>query len=167
MAFVFTVTNFDDKLISTNTSSSRLSDFNDKGSSRPLLWLTGLYAVTSNPFGVSPNQYEHVKIEMYKATGVGSLRYNPCHNGFINTGFNYSIFGYLAMTLFLIFIFSYIKKSEKPFSTLFILFLIGYFIHSSFHNNFIFYSDYDVLMVLILIGVHPEYQIKSKSDLEK
>lgn len=135
----------------TAPDASRLTNLSDEGSDRPLLWYTGAYAVFNHPFGITDDQYDKVRQKMYEKTGSGAVLYMPSHNGFINTGFNYTIFGYFVLIAFFIFLIRYTNRLSKDYRYLFYLFFIGYSIHSCFHNNYIFYSDYDIYMVLMLL----------------
>lgn len=152
LALSFTFLNKIEEAV-TSSDASRLTNFSDKGSDRHLLWITGVYAIANHPFGITDDQYTSIKREMFMKFGASSILGLPSHNGFINVGFNYSILGYFIIILFFIFNYKYIKRLSKTFKILFLLFCTAYFIHSSFHNNFIFYSDYDVYMVLMLIPI--------------
>jgi O-Antigen ligase len=146
----------------TQKDASRLTNKSAKGDQRPLLWLTGIYAVTKHPFGVSKMQYDTIKKEMSLRYGMSGLQYLPSHNGFINVGFNYSFLGYFIIIGFFIFLYGYTNSFSKDFKYLFILFFLGYTIHSSFHNDYFFSSDYDVLMILMLLPLHLIYELENK-----
>ncbi len=150
--------------VSQSGENSRLTQLNDKGSDRELLWLTGLYAVASHPFGITDDQYADIRREMYYSSGSLSVLHMPSHNGFINTGFNYTIFGYLIMIGFFIFMYRSGKYLSKYYKILFFTFFIAYFVHSSFHNNFLFYADYEVYMVIMLMSVQYYHEKNNKQD---
>jgi hypothetical protein len=141
---------------------SRLTALDDEGSHRPLLWLTGLYAVASHPFGITAKQYQDARREMFYKYGKGAVLYLPAHNGFVNVGFNFTIFGYPVILFFFYFVFKHIKMHISTYKILFTLYFISYFMHSCFHNNFIFYSDYDVYMVLMLIPLYSYFDESNK-----
>lgn len=157
----------DNALIRTSAQppSTRILKFNDEGSDRPQLWLTGLYAVGNHPVGITDREYMQAKLEMFSLLKSPSVLVVAAHNGFINIGFNYSIFGYAAFIAFGIFL---VRKSGGiPYAAMIIfrLFFISYIINSFFHNNFIFDSDYDVLMVMMLLSIEcgraADYRVKS------
>lgn len=135
--------------------SSRMTKFNDR---RELLWITGMYAIAKHPFGISKEQYAEVRREMYYITGSLTVLYMPSHNGFINTAFNYTVIGYFLMIGFCIFIYKRTKPLSKNYRIIFNTFYIAYIINATFHNNFLFYSDYTVYMVLMLITIHYQYE---------
>lgn len=137
--------------IFSSSETTRLTKFNDSGSERTQLWATGVYAVMSNPFGVTEEQYQIAKQEMYNKYGNPGILHLPSHNGFINVGFNYTIFGYFIIIGFFFFLVKYARQLFRDYRILFYAFFIGYILHSCFHNNFIFYSDYDVYYVLMLL----------------
>ncbi len=136
-------------------NSTRLTNLTDSDSAtgRPLLWLSGIEAVVKHPFGITDDQYTAVKEQLSKRFGKQSLAYLNSHNGLINIGLNYTIFGYVIIILFSIFIVKYTRLLSKNFKYLFYLFFLGYVIHICLHNNFIFISDYEILMVLMLIPI--------------
>ncbi|NRD23522.1 O-antigen ligase family protein [Winogradskyella litoriviva] len=147
----------------TGNKDSRLTKLDDEGSHRDLLWLTGLYAVATHPLGITSEEYAEVRREMFYKFGKEAVLVLPSHNGFVNVGFNYTIFGYPVIILFFIFLFKHIKMHISTYKILFTLYVTGYIIHSMFHNNFLFYSDYDVYMVIMLI---PIYSYIDKNDNE-
>lgn len=136
-------------------SSSRLASINSAGNTdhRPLLWATALYAVASNPFGLTQANYQVAREEMFRIFGHPSVLYQWPHNGLINVGFHYTFFGYFIFMFLAALLLKTIKRIEqKNMVTFFRLALIGYIIHTSFHNNFILESDYQFLMILMLIS---------------
>jgi hypothetical protein len=147
----------------SSNKESRLTKLDDEGSHRPLLWLTGLYAVASHPFGITSEEYEDVRREMFYKYGKKAVLTLPSHNGFVNVGFNFTLFGYPIIIFFFLFVFKHIKMHISTYKILFTLYIISYFIHSAFHNNFIFYSDYDVYMVLMLISLY-SYTDKNNNE---
>ena len=153
----------------SSSETTRLTKFNDSGSERTQLWATGVYAVMSNPFGVTDAQYQVAKQEMYNKYGNPGILHLPSHNGFINVGFNYTIFGYFIIIGFFFFLVKYARQLFRDYRILFYAFFIGYLLHSCFHNNFIFYSDYDVYYVLMLLPfqlmLQEKQSEKRKSDV--
>lgn len=154
---------FDSLLEGTN---SRLTNLTEDPSStgRPMLWLTGLIAVAEHPLGITGDQYDKVKQDMSRKYGKDGLAYLNSHNGLINIGLNYSIFGYLIILMFMIFIVKSAQLLSKNFKYLFYLFFVAYMINIFFHNNFIFVSDYDILMALMLIPLHYMYEQEQQKE---
>ncbi|MFT4610844.1 MAG: hypothetical protein ACJA1H_000533 [Glaciecola sp.] len=147
-------------------SDSRLTDMteNPEATSRPMLWLTGLTAIAKHPLGITTEQYDKVRQEMSKKHGKAALAFLNSHNGLINIGFNYSMIGYLIFFMFSVFIIKSSKLLSKNFKYLFYLFFLAYFINISAHNNFIFVSDYDILMALMIIPLHYMYEQDSLNE---
>ncbi len=141
-----------DILIPENTRITKLSSEGQEDS-RPYLWLTGIRAVVEYPIGISQEDYQKVRNEMAIVFGKPYILFLAPHNGLINIGFQYSILGYLVFAFFIIFLLKYIRLLEPKFSLLFKMIIISYLIHCSFHNNFIFLSDYNILLIIMLIGV--------------
>lgn len=56
-------------------------------------------------------------------------------------------------------------KLPRDYKFLFLLSLLGYLVHSSFHNNFILYADYPFLTILILIGYANVIEGKNEGNL--
>jgi hypothetical protein len=147
-------------------SSSRLLNMSEDSYSagRTLLWLSGLRAVATHPFGITDSQYTEVKLQMARDYGKEGLSVLDSHNGLINIGINYTIIGYFVILIFFIFIIKYTKLLSKSFQSLFYLFFGGYIMNIFFHNNFIFISDYEILMALMLIPIHYLYEKESQNN---
>lgn len=138
------------------TGNSRITNISEKGGEsdvRPLLWVTGVYAVILHPLGISDQDYMEVKMEMFRKYGNPGILTLSSHNGLINMGFHYSFLGYFLFFFFISFLLSYINLLEPKYVVVFRLVLISYLLHTSFHNNFILNADYPFLMVLMLISV--------------
>lgn len=135
--------------------NSRLTKVSSEGTSdsRPLLWLTGIKANIFYPFGVSKTEYKTVQREMYNRYGNLSLLHLGVHNGVINIGIYYSILGLFLLYLFVKFLIEHNRYSDPTIKIFFIMCLLGYLIHISFHNNIILYADYPFLMILIVMGM--------------
>ena len=153
-AFVFNSV-FDNILLRSpeGEPSTRILKFNDEGSDRPLLWVTGLYAVGSNPVGITEREYMEAKKEMFSVFKSPAILAVAAHNGFVNIGFNYTILGYFAFIVFGMFLVAQSGRLPYSLKIIFRLFFIAYMINSFFHNNFIFDSDYDVLMVMMVMSI--------------
>lgn len=129
---------------------------------RPLFWAAGIFAVMENPFGVTNDAYDEMKYYVYYKYGGGpGLLELTSHNGLINVGFNYTFFGYIVFLFFTIFLLKNASLSPPNLKLFFRLILAGYLVHTSFHNNFIFYADYPSLMMPILIGYESEKYFNS------
>ncbi|MDT0607835.1 O-antigen ligase family protein [Croceitalea rosinachiae] len=134
--------------------SSRITSISANGhsDSRPLLWITAFYAVASNPFGLTQANYQIAREEMFRIFGNPDILYLWPHNGAINIGFHYTFFGYIIFVFLVSLLLKNINNIEnKKLVIFFKIALIGYVIHTSFHNNFILESDYTFLMILMLI----------------
>lgn len=154
-ALVLAVTIYTASDVILQGSSSRIASVNSAGHSdhRPLLWVTAIYAVGSNPFGLTQANYQIAREEMFRIFGHPGILYQWPHNGMINVGFHYTFFGYLIFMFLGSMLFKTINRIEqRKMVTFFRLALIGYIIHTSFHNNFILESDYQFLMILMLIS---------------
>lgn len=141
--------------ILTSVGDSRITQINNSGGkpdSRPLLWLTGVYAVFKNPIGISPSEYQAARNEMFLIFGHPDILYIKPHHGIVNIGFHYTIFGYVLFVFLIFFILKYLKKINPKYSVFFKLALLSYLVHTSFHNNFVLESDYPFLMVIMLIS---------------
>ncbi|RIV46049.1 O-antigen ligase family protein [Flagellimonas pelagia] len=132
---------------------------------RPLLWATGILAVLENPFGVSEADYDKTRQAMFEVSGDSSLLHLTSHNGLINVGFQYTFFGYILFGFFAYFLIKSAMKLPRDYKFLFLLSLLGYLVHSSFHNNFILYADYPFLTILILIGYANVIEGKNEGNL--
>lgn len=148
---------FDSLLSGSEYRLTKITEDSD-ATTRPMLWLTGITAIVRHPLGITNNQYNKVKQEMSKKLGKADLALLNSHNGLINIGFHYSSIGYLLFFMFSIVILKSLKLLSKNFKYLFYLFFLGYFINISVHNNFIFISDYDILMVVMIIPLHFMYE---------
>ncbi len=147
-----------DSLLSGNEFRLTNIKENSEATTRPMLWYTGITAIVKHPLGITNKQYKKVKQDMSKKLGKADLALLNSHNGLINIGFNYSSVGYLIVLMFAFFLLKSLKFLSKNFKYLFQLFFIAYFINISFHNNFIFISDYDILMVVMIIPLHFLYE---------
>lgn len=143
--------------------NSRITNISTGGESdvRPLLWVTGLYAVMNHPLGITDKEYMEAKKDMFRKYGHPGILSLSSHNGLINIGFHYSFLGYILFFFFLLFLLRYINLLEPKYIVFFRLVLFSYLIQISFHNNIFLSSNYPFLMVLMLINIE---QLKLKSD---
>ena len=149
------------------TGNSRITKISSggQGDSRPLLWVTGVYAVMNHPLGITDGEYMGAKKDMFRKFGHPHILLLSSHNGLINIGFHYSFLGYILFFFFILFLLRYINHLEPNFTIFFRLVLFAYLIHISFHNNIFITSDYPFLMVLILINIEGNYS-KKKTDTD-
>ena len=161
IAILFVYTSKD---VLTTPGNSRISKM--EGDSRPLLWVTGLYAVINYPLGITKQDYFEIKKEMFRKYGNPDVLHLASHNGLVNVGFKYTIFGYLLFFFLVLFLLRNINLLEPKYIVFFKLALFSYLINASFHNNFILNADYPFLMVLMLINIDHYYQSKNKTHLD-
>lgn len=147
--------------------NSRVTSLSSGGESdmRPLLWFMGVTAAVTHPLGVSEKDYKIVKQEMYAKYRRPALLHLTAHNGIINIGIYYSIFGYILLLLFVKFLLMHNKTSNHLMKYFYILCLVGYGVHVTFHNNIIFDADYPFFMVLMLVGLRESDKENTKNQL--
>jgi hypothetical protein len=138
--------------------NSRLTKLSSQGESdsRPLLWLTGVTAAVSYPLGVSQKEYKAVKLDMYHKFGHTAILHLPSHNGIINVGIYYSLLGYVLLFMLVKFLLKHNRSSNSIMRVFFVLCLLGYTTHLSFHNNIFLSADYPFFMVLMLLGLESQ-----------
>nr|WP_298927254.1 O-antigen ligase family protein [uncultured Allomuricauda sp.] len=154
---------------SISSIDSRITSTDGTGGgsdNRPLLWTTGIMAVVENPFGVTDAEYDVTRREMFERYGDSSLLHLTSHNGLINVGFQYTFFGYILFAFFSYFLYKHAITLPKSYKILFVSSLLGYLVHTSFHNNFILYADYPFLIILMLIG-YSEQILETKNSRQK
>ena len=136
-----------------NTGGSRITKISDgkHGDPRPVLGLTGAYAVVNYPLGIMSEDYMNIKKEMFAKYGHPVILRMPSHNGLINIGFRYSFLGYILFFFLVLFLLRFINLLEPKYTIFFKLALVAYAINASFHNNFVLSEDYTFLVVLMLI----------------
>jgi len=126
----------------------------------PLL-LTGAYTLIVHPFGVSTNDYDFEKKEMYQIFHVEDILNFPAHNGLINIGFEYTTFGLIVFLLYILIIYRILKNYFSK--EMYIYFTYAFFVYmanSFFHNNFIFIQDFYVLIFLGILAY--EYDVQKQ-----
>lgn len=138
---------------------SRMASLNSGGETdvRPLLWTTAIYAVLKNPFGLSQEDYQEARVEMFREFGHPGILFLMPHHGVINIGFNYTFFGYIIFLWFTLYFLNYINFLDPKIKVFFRLAIISYIIHTSFHNNFVLDSDYPFVMVIMLVLIDNHY----------
>lgn len=141
---------------SKSTETSRLSSVSAKGDSRPYLWFSGIYTAFRFPFGSDITQKEMAKHEAYLITGSEDILYLPPHNGVINIGTNFTVFGYLGFLALITWLVSYLKDRDYKDKILFISFYLGYLAQISFHNEVILLTDYFIVNVIMLNVLLPK-----------
>ncbi|WP_350286179.1 O-antigen ligase family protein [uncultured Croceitalea sp.] len=149
---VISLTLFTNMNMFSNSRVASVSSNGGESDSRPLLWLTGVTAVFSHPLGVSDKDYDATRYIMAEKYGMPALRNLSAHNGFINVGFHYTFIGYILFLSFLFFVSKTIRQLQHNYKILFALTILGYLIHTSFHNTFVFDTDYPFLYLIMIIG---------------
>tara|TARA_Y200000002_G_scaffold157518_1_gene130276 strand:+ start:1830 stop:3161 length:1332 start_codon:yes stop_codon:yes gene_type:complete len=123
-----------------------LTDVFSGGSSRIIAWTSGFIALIENPFYFSAENnylplFNEACVRSKNCSDVISL-----HNGFLRIGRDFSIFG-LALTLILFSHLIYCSLNQRIFFKSFYIFsFLIFFIHTFFHNNTIFISEYTILI---------------------
>lgn len=129
---------------------SRVISTDKSSNGKIYLILTGFLTLLLNPFGVTDNNYREIKEYVYSFTQNSEVLEYTSHNGIINLGFEYTTLVYVP---FFYVTYSLIKKtkiltSEKQ--KFWLIAFLAYFIQQSFHNNGLFYVDFNVLLILSL-----------------
>lgn len=138
--------------------SGRLANFTDDGAvRRDLLALCGLVTVFYHPFGVTGQDYTRVRRDFYEEFGLIGVRDLPSHNGFVNLGFHFTIFGYLVFFSWLMMCRWYYRRIHKRVRSFFLFAFIGYMAQSSFHNSFVFIGDYNAIVLLGLFTAEVQW----------
>jgi hypothetical protein len=146
-------------------SFSRLSTDNDKSAQGRLpLAITGIYAVTMNPLGISQKHYQDYKQEMYLIYKNDNILYNSSHNGLLNLAFEYSLLALIVFLLCLYYFHKYIYKYNDTIRKFIIISIIAYLSHAMLHNNFIFIKDFSIF---IFVGIifYEDYLNSSNKQL--
>ena len=125
-----------------------LTDVFSGGSSRTIAWTSGFIALIENPF------YFTAVDNYLPIFNEACMRSKNCfdeismHNGFLRIGRDFSIFG-LALTIILFGHLIYCSLNQRIFFKSFFIFsFLIFFIHTFFHNNTIFISEYSILIFL-------------------
>jgi hypothetical protein len=144
---------------------SRVTSTEDKSAEgRIPLALTGIYTLAHYPLGISETSYSAAKKEMFDIFHVANILIYESHNGFINIGFEYTLFGLFFFALYLWLLHSMIKKHfSKELQGFFRVSFFAYAANAFFHNNIIFIQDFSALSVLALVA----YEYTRHSDKEK
>ena len=114
------------------------------------IWITGIATIIMYPFGITDMDYMSVKELMYSIYKNEDILRYPSHNGIINLGFQYTILG---VFLFVYFIYRLCKMSNiltKKERKFWLFAFFAYLFQQSFHNNGIFYVEFNVLIILAL-----------------
>lgn len=127
-----------DRVISVDASS--------KG--KIYLILTGAVALLLFPIGVTDENYMSVKKWMYDIFENQDILVYPSHNGLINLGFEYTSLVYIPFVFLVIKFFKAARVLPKDKARFWILAWLAFFLHQSFHNNGIFYVEFNILIVL-------------------
>ncbi len=138
----------------------RLSSSEGKSATGRLpLAITGAVALIKYPFGITDAKYDEVKKEMYQVLRHPNVLKFTSHNGLLNVGFTYTVFGLLYFIYFIFKMKKVLKQYLSPkMMQFFIVGTFAYFAHGLFHNNFIFVVEFYILIVLAIIA--NEYRIE-------
>ena len=119
-------------------------------SERQIAWLSGLLGLFENPLSFNSSDFsENFKSLCTQSTNCQN--YISMHNGFLRVGRDFTLIG-LCLYLFLL-IWIFIKSNSLNlhlkilFSSLFFAFLV----HTFFHNNTLFISEYMILLPIVLL----------------
>jgi len=125
------------------------------------LALTGLYTTLQYPMGASEHSYEIAKQEMYDILHNENILKYESHNGIVNIGLKYTLFG---LFVFIIFMFKLIKLMQNNFSKeivqFFYIAFFAYLANALFHNNFIVIDDFYGITLFAMIAY--EYKINKE-----
>tara|TARA_R110000868_G_scaffold193351_1_gene438227 strand:- start:22993 stop:24288 length:1296 start_codon:yes stop_codon:yes gene_type:complete len=165
--FAVLLVNVSKDILASGDSRITNVDSGGESDSRPLLWITGIYAVMNYPLGITEQDYMEVKMHMVREFGNSDVLYLSAHNGLINMGFHYSFLGYILIFFMVLFLLKHINFLEPKNKVFFKMALFAYLIQSSFHNNFILNADYPFLMVLMLISVEWYHQNNLQENTEE
>lgn len=146
---------------------SRVTSVNgNSATGRIPLVITGAAALIQYPFGISKEKYQQVKKEMYYILKHPNVLKFTSHNGLMNLGFNYTLFGLIYFLFIFYFIFKKLKMYiSKEYYLFFIISSIAYLSNGFFHNNFIFNKDFYGLILLSLIAYEYNFQKRNKEKL--
>jgi hypothetical protein len=138
--------------------------FNTTEHHRPTQALIGIVTILEFPLGVSESNREEVRKEVSDFLNSPTIS-GGAHNGIINLGIRYTIFGIPIFFVFLIKLAKYLKNNNRKLRILFIFSFIAYMVNSSLHNNFIFHGDFSILIILaIFIYEYESNLLKIKNN---
>lgn len=141
-------------IVSNSNLFSRIESVQDGSASGRLpLAVTGVYTILHNPLAVSKKDDQEAKEEMYRVFHHPNILIYTSHNGLIQLGFEYTLFGIL---LFVYFIYILNKRVlsilSRELRLYFIIAIIAYLGNSLFHNAFIFYSDFPIMIIFAILA---------------
>jgi hypothetical protein len=146
--YIIFLSNFD--LTELNNYSRVVSTDDSSAQGKVYLWITGIIALILHPFGITEHSYMEVKEWVYSIYhNLDILRY-PSHNGIINVGFEYTLLGIFVLIYFIVRLFKISRTLEKRERKFWLFAFFSYIFQQSFHNNGIFYVEFNVLMIIAL-----------------
>ncbi len=121
----------------------------DESSSGKLgLLVAGVSALLIHPFGVTESNYYNTKVWVYELFQNPEILKYPSHNGLVNLGFEYSSLVYIPLCLFFYSYYLLGRRFNKNERVFWIAAMFSFFAQQSFHNNGIFYVEFNILIVL-------------------
>lgn len=133
---------------------SRIIENDSSSSGKVWLIITGFVAVILNPLGVTTQAYQEVKEWGFSLSLNPHVLHFPSHNGLINLGFEYTIFGYFVISAFLFYLVRFARILNFRDKVFFFSAMAAYFLQQSFHNNGIFVRDFQILLFLAVYINH-------------
>lgn len=146
--YVLFFSNFDPMNLSDYSRVVSSDDSSAQG--KIYLWITGATALLLHPFGITDIDYMNVKEWMYTIYHNSDIVKYPSHNGIINIGFQYTILGIFLLIYFIYRLFKMSNILEKKERRFWMFAFFAYLFQQSFHNNGIFYVEFNVLIILAL-----------------
>jgi len=124
---------------------------------------TGLIAITKYPLGISNENYLQIKKEMSSKYSNPLILQFESHNGFVNFGLHFTLFGLLLMGLqsYLIIRKVIYHKLNEQFL---LISSLAYIMHVMVHNKFIFIDDFSMSVLLALFALEFENKTERKSE---
>ncbi len=123
----------------------------DESSSGKLgLIVAGLSALILNPFGVTEASYYEMKEWSYSLFKSSEILKYPSHNGLINLGFEYTALVYVPLSFFVLYLVCSCKNMYRDEKIFWFVAWLSFFIQQSFHNNGLFFVEFNILIVLAL-----------------
>jgi hypothetical protein len=134
-------------------SLSRLVNYSDSSASGRLpKIISGILLIFQHPFGASSSDYDsnqfYIADILNNRDGIGSS-----HNGFLNLGRDFGIFGIFFFLYFMLRMIQLSKILNSQLKIFFCFSFIAYITHTSFHNGFIFFNDYFIILILSIFAL--------------
>lgn len=129
------------------------------------LAITGAYAILKHPLGISAENYEIAKKEMYIILNNKNILKYSSHNGILNVGFQYTLLGLIVLFIYFFKLIKIIRLViPKEMKFFFFMALLSYLANVLFHNTFMVIDDFYGLILFAIIAY--EYSInKNQKEL--